>query len=94
MKFGTKLIYNGYEIVKLAKEYNLLVIADNTFMSPFLQRPLELGCDIVVHSATKFLNGHSDVVADLVVAKNKELAIEYILFKMPLVRYLDLRIHG
>ncbi|PJI07397.1 MULTISPECIES: trans-sulfuration enzyme family protein [Clostridium] len=67
-------ITNIKEIVKLAKEYNLLVIADNTFMSPFLQRPLELGCDIVVHSATKFLNGHSDVVAGLVVAKNKELA--------------------
>lgn len=61
-------------IVELAREYKLLVIADNTFMSPYLQRPLELGADIVVHSATKFLNGHSDIVAGLVVAKNKELA--------------------
>ncbi|MDD3223261.1 MAG: aminotransferase class I/II-fold pyridoxal phosphate-dependent enzyme [Clostridium sp.] len=67
-------ITNIREIVKLAKEHNLLVIVDNTFMSPYLQRPLELGADIVVHSATKFLNAHSDVVAGLAIVKNKELA--------------------
>lgn len=63
-------------IVKIAKENNLLVIVDNTFMSPYLQRPLELGADIVIHSATKFLNGHSDVIAGLVVVKDKDLANE------------------
>ncbi|MCX7923566.1 MAG: aminotransferase class I/II-fold pyridoxal phosphate-dependent enzyme [Clostridia bacterium] len=60
--------------ISLAKENNLLVIVDNTFMSPYLQRPLELGADIVIHSATKFIGGHSDVVGGLVVVKDKELA--------------------
>ena len=55
--------------VKLAKEYGLLTIADNTFMTPYLQRPLELGVDVVVHSATKFLGGHSDTIAGLAVVK-------------------------
>ncbi|SFC83545.1 trans-sulfuration enzyme family protein [Clostridium uliginosum] len=58
---------------KLAKEHGTITIVDNTFMSPYLQRPLELGADIVVHSATKFLGGHSDVIAGLVVTKTKEL---------------------
>lgn len=53
----------------IAKEHNLITIVDNTFMTPYLQRPLELGADIIVHSATKFLGGHSDVVAGLVVTK-------------------------
>lgn len=61
-------------VIKLAKEHGLLVIVDNTFMSPYLQKPLELGADIVVHSATKFIGGHSDVVGGLVVVKDKELA--------------------
>lgn len=60
--------------VNIAKENNLVVIVDNTFMSPYLQRPLELGVDIVVHSATKFIGGHSDVVAGLAVTNNEELA--------------------
>lgn len=60
--------------VKLAKEYGLLTIADNTFMTPYLQRPLELGVDVVVHSATKFLGGHSDTIAGVVVVKDEELA--------------------
>jgi cystathionine beta-lyase len=60
--------------IAIAKESNLIVIVDNTFMSPYLQRPLELGADIVVHSATKFIGGHSDVVGGLAVAKSKELA--------------------
>ena len=51
--------------IAIAREYNLLVIVDNTFMSPYLQRPLELGADIVIHSATKFIGGHSDVLAGL-----------------------------
>jgi cystathionine beta-lyase len=61
------------EIAKLAKEYGVLTIVDNTFMTPYLQKPLELGADIVVHSATKYLGGHSDLVAGLVVVKEKAL---------------------
>ncbi|GKU24900.1 trans-sulfuration enzyme family protein [Clostridium folliculivorans] len=60
--------------ISVAKEKDIIVIVDNTFMSPYLQRPLELGADIVVHSATKFIGGHSDVVGGLAVAKTKELA--------------------
>jgi cystathionine gamma-synthase len=56
-----------------AKKNNTLVVADNTFLSPILQQPLKLGADIVYHSTTKFLNGHSDVVGGAVVAKTKEL---------------------
>lgn len=58
----------------IAKEKNIITIVDNTFMTPYLQRPLELGVDIVVHSATKFIGGHSDVIAGLAVTNNKELA--------------------
>ncbi|QWV95481.1 aminotransferase class V-fold PLP-dependent enzyme [Geomonas oryzisoli] len=59
--------------VDLARENGILTIVDNTFMTPYLQRPLELGCDIVVHSGTKFLNGHSDVICGFAVAKDPEL---------------------
>ncbi|MBU5637125.1 aminotransferase class V-fold PLP-dependent enzyme [Geomonas sp. Red69] len=59
--------------VALAKENGILTIVDNTFMTPYLQRPLELGCDIVVHSGTKFLNGHSDVICGFAVARDQEL---------------------
>lgn len=62
--------------ITLAKEFNLITIVDNTFMSPYLQRPLELGSDIVVHSATKFIGGHSDVIAGLAVTKDKNIADE------------------
>lgn len=62
--------------ISLAKDNNLITIVDNTFMSPYLQRPLELGADIVVHSATKFIGGHSDVIAGLAVTKNKNIADE------------------
>lgn len=61
-------------ISKVAQKHHLLTIVDNTFLSPYLQRPLDLGGDIVVHSATKYLSGHSDVIAGIAVAKNKELA--------------------
>ena len=54
--------------------HGLLTIVDNTFMTPYLQRPLELGADIVIHSATKYLGGHSDLVAGLVVVKDNALA--------------------
>ncbi len=54
-------------IVEVARRHDLLVVADNTFASPILQRPIELGADLVMHSATKFLNGHSDMVGGMVV---------------------------
>ena len=57
----------------LAKAHGLLTIVDNTFMTPYLQRPLELGCDIVLHSGTKFLNGHSDVICGFAVTGDPEL---------------------
>ncbi|MBS4031556.1 MAG: PLP-dependent transferase [Clostridiales bacterium] len=60
--------------VNLAREHGLFTIADNTFMTPYLQRPLELGVDVVVHSATKFLGGHSDVIAGVAVTANEQLA--------------------
>jgi len=59
---------------KLANEHGLLTIVDNTFSTPYWQNPLELGADIVLHSATKYLGGHSDVVAGLVVVNNEQLA--------------------
>ena len=58
---------------KLAKSKNVILIVDNTFYTPYWQNPLDLGADIVVHSATKYLGGHSDVVAGLVVTKEAEL---------------------
>jgi cystathionine beta-lyase len=57
----------------IAGKQNLLTIIDNTFMSPYLQRPLELGFDLVIHSATKFVGGHSDVIAGLAVTREKAL---------------------
>lgn len=61
-------------VADLAKKHNILSIVDDTFMTPYLQRPLELGVDIVVHSATKYLGGHSDVVSGLVVVNDEKLA--------------------
>lgn len=61
-------------IASLAKKHNILTIVDNTFMTPYLQKPLNLGADIVIHSATKYLGGHSDLVAGLVVVKDGSLA--------------------
>ena len=60
-------------IVKLARENDCLTFLDNTFMSPLYQRPLDLGVDVVVHSATKFLSGHSDIIAGLAVTKDETL---------------------
>jgi cystathionine beta-lyase len=67
-------------IAELAKKHGILSIIDNTFCTPFLQRPLEQGFDLVIHSATKFLNGHSDVLAGLAVAREQVLAdkLQYI----------------
>lgn len=61
-------------VAEVSHKHGLLVIVDNTFMTPYLQKPLELGADIVVHSATKYLGGHSDVVSGLAVVTSKELA--------------------
>ncbi|WP_285164189.1 cystathionine gamma-synthase [Shewanella goraebulensis] len=60
-------------IVAASHEVDALVVVDNTFLSPILQQPLELGADIVMHSTTKYINGHSDVVGGAVVAKDAEL---------------------
>ena len=60
------------EIAKFAKENNLISVCDNTFCSPYVQNPLELGFDIVVHSATKYLNGHSDLIGGVVVCSSQK----------------------
>lgn len=57
----------------LAKKHQLLLIVDNTFLTPYFQRPIELGANIVVHSATKYIGGHNDVLAGLVVAKGDDI---------------------
>lgn len=62
------------QVAALAKKKRILSIVDNTFMTPYLQKPLELGIDIVVHSATKYLGGHSDLIAGLVVVNDSALA--------------------
>ncbi len=61
-------------IAKLAKQQGLLTMCDNTFASPYFQRPLEFGIDVVVHSTTKYLNGHSDVIGGGLVLNDPELA--------------------
>lgn len=60
-------------VVKIAREHDLITVSDNTFCSPYLQRPLDFGIDIVFHSITKFLNGHADVVGGVVVTREKAL---------------------
>ncbi|MEQ4988991.1 cystathionine gamma-synthase [Proteus sp. fly-1089] len=64
------------KISELAHHQGALVVADNTFMSPILQKPLTLGADIVVHSCTKYLNGHSDIVAGVVICQSQKLLEE------------------
>lgn len=61
-------------VSKIAKEKGIYTIVDNTFMTPYLQKPITLGTDIVIHSATKYLGGHSDIVSGVVVVNSKELA--------------------
>jgi methionine-gamma-lyase len=58
---------------EIAKEHNLILVVDNTFSTPYLQKPLDLGADIVFHSITKFINGHADIVGGIVIAKEMEL---------------------
>jgi cystathionine gamma-lyase len=69
-------------IAAIARRHNVISVADNTFASPVIHRPLESGFDIVVHSATKYLNGHSDVVAGLaVVGDNRNWRISWAICK-------------
>lgn len=65
------------ELARITKKHNLLLIVDNTFLSPYLQNPLELGADIVVHSGTKFLGGHNDTIAGFLVTKNEEISEKF-----------------
>lgn len=62
------------KVSAFAKKHGLILVVDNTFCSPMLQRPIEYGADLVLHSATKYLNGHSDIVGGVVVAANDALA--------------------
>ena len=62
------------KVAAFAKKHGLILVVDNTFCSPMIQRPLEYGADLVLHSATKYLNGHSDMVGGIVVTGSKELA--------------------
>lgn len=68
----TIVISDLEEIGKIAKAHNFIYVVDNTFMSPILQRPFEFGADYVIHSMTKYLNGHADVVAGVIVCKDIE----------------------
>ena len=63
-------------MAKISKKYSILLAVDNTFATPYLQRPLDLGADIVMHSATKYLGGHSDVVMGALIMKDEDLAKE------------------
>lgn len=58
---------------EIAKKHNLILVVDNTFATPYLQKPLDLGADVVIHSLTKFINGHADIVGGIVITKEKEL---------------------
>ena len=69
-------VLDSKEISAIAKAHDALILVDNTFATPYLQQPIALGADIVLHSATKYLGGHSDVVAGLVTTNSKELASE------------------
>ena len=76
---------------EIAKENNLISVVDNTFMTPYYQNPLDFGIDIVLHSATKYIGGHSDVVAGLVATADDELG-EQPLFQIQQVVFLDHKI--
>lgn len=68
----------------LAKKHNIITCVDNTFLSPYLQKPLDLGADIVLHSMTKFINGHADIVGGIVVAKEKGIyeSLKYVMINV------------
>ena len=85
IKLNTKLLYietpanptmqltDIKKASEIAHKHNIFVCIDNTFCSPYLQKPLELGADVVLHSLTKFINGHADIVGGAIVAKDKEV---------------------
>jgi cystathionine beta-lyase/cystathionine gamma-synthase len=60
-------------VAEIAHRHNILLVVDNTFSSPYFQRPLDLGADIVLHSTTKYINGHSDVIGGVVITNNEEV---------------------
>ena len=66
-------IFDIAAIAHIAKEHNILLCVDNTFASPYLQNPLDLGADIVMHSSTKYLGGHSDVIQGALVMNDADL---------------------
>lgn len=68
-------------VSEVSQKYDLLLIVDNTFYTPYIQRPIEAGADIVIHSATKYLGGHNDVLAGLIVAKGQELCDKIYFFQ-------------
>ncbi len=88
MKKNTKVVYvetpgnptlcitDIQEVSKIAHSHNAKVVVDNTFMSPALQNPIALGADVVMHSLTKFLNGHADVVGGIIIVKDEEAYIQ------------------
>lgn len=65
-------VYDIKTISSVAKKHNVTLVIDNTFLTSYLQRPLELGADLCVYSLTKYMNGHSDVVMGAIVTNNKE----------------------
>ena len=67
-------IIDIYSLGKISKKHNLTFVVDNTFATPYLQRPLDLGADIVMHSLTKYMGGHSDVVMGAAICRNESLA--------------------
>lgn len=73
-------IINLSEVVSLAKKFKLLSVIDNTFSTPVIQRPLEQGFDLVVHSTTKYLNGHSDMIGGVIVVGDNQMLCEKIAF--------------
>ncbi|MGS0725383.1 trans-sulfuration enzyme family protein, partial [Shewanella sp. 0m-11] len=68
-------VYNLDLIAGIAKQHNLVSVVDNTFMTPLLQQPIKHGIDIVIHSATKYLNGHGDVIAGLICASHQQMEV-------------------
>lgn len=58
---------------EIAREHNLIMVVDNTFCSPYLQRPLEFGAHVVLHSMTKYINGHADIVGSIIITKDEEI---------------------
>jgi len=67
-------VVNIKKLCSIARKHNVLTAIDNTFATPYLQLPLDLGADMVVHSVTKYLNGHSDVLSGCVISNSKEIA--------------------